>query len=111
MRPFNQREVELNCRLCVEMQGATTRLVNVHDTSKNRDFAFDYSFWSHDNFDVEESGYFRYFHPHSGPAPTNTRTKSTSTKPWAQRSWTTHGRASTAACSRTGRRAPASRTR
>ena len=58
VRPFNQREIELNCRLCIEMQGQTTRLVNVNDTSKNRDFAFDYSFWSHDEFDVEESGYF-----------------------------------------------------
>jgi hypothetical protein len=48
VRPFNQREQELNCRLCVEMQGTTTRLINLDDGGKHRDFAFDYSFWSHD---------------------------------------------------------------
>ena len=52
VRPFNQREIELNCRLCVEMQGVTTRLINLEDSSKNRDFAFDYSFWSHDEFNT-----------------------------------------------------------
>ena len=59
VRPFNQRETELNCRLCVDMQKQTTRLLSLDDPSKNRDFAFDYSFWSHDEFNVEESGYFK----------------------------------------------------
>jgi hypothetical protein len=35
------------------MQKQTTRLLSLDDPSKNRDFAFDYSFWSHDGFDVE----------------------------------------------------------
>lgn len=44
------------------MQNQTTQLINLDDTSKNKNFTFDYSFWSHDNFEVEESGYFRYIH-------------------------------------------------
>lgn len=59
VRPFNQREIDLGCQLCVEMVGNTTRLLDVHDTKKNRDFAFDYSFWSHDEFETETSGYFK----------------------------------------------------
>jgi kinesin family protein 13 len=48
VRPFNQRESDLNCKLCVEMMGSTTRLFDAEDTEKHRDFTFDYSFWSHD---------------------------------------------------------------
>lgn len=59
VRPFNQREIDLGCKLCVEMVGNTTRLLDVDDHKKNRDFAFDYSFWSHDNFETDPSGYFK----------------------------------------------------
>ena len=60
VRPFNQRETALNCRLCVDMVGNMTRLFDADDPeNKHRDFTFDYSFWSHDEFIVEESGYFR----------------------------------------------------
>ncbi len=48
VRPFNQRESDLNCKLCVDMMGSTTRLFDAEDTEKHRDFTFDYSFWSHD---------------------------------------------------------------
>jgi hypothetical protein len=50
VRPFNTREVELGCKLCVEMAENTTRLLDLEDSKRNRDFAFDYSFWSHDEF-------------------------------------------------------------
>lgn len=61
VRPFNPREMSLNCGLCVDMIGNMTRLIDPHDPeNKHRDFTFDYSFWSHDQFQVEESGYFRY---------------------------------------------------
>lgn len=59
VRPFNQREVDLNCRLCVEMNGAMTRLFDANDPDKHRDFTFDYSFWSHDQFFADEAGYFQ----------------------------------------------------
>jgi hypothetical protein len=58
VRPFNARETELNCKLCVEMVGNTTRLLDLDDSKRNRDFAFDYSFWSHDEFTTNEAGYF-----------------------------------------------------
>ena len=50
VRPFNQREIDLNCKLCVEMADKTTILIDTDDPKRNRDFAFDYSFWSHDGF-------------------------------------------------------------
>lgn len=58
VRPFNGREMELNCKLCVDMYGNTTKLLDLEDPKKNRDFAFDYSFWSHDEFTPDERGYF-----------------------------------------------------
>ena len=50
VRPFNQREKDLNCKLCVEMVGPMTRLFDAENTEKHRDYTFDYSFWSHDDF-------------------------------------------------------------
>ncbi len=41
------------------MAGNTTRLLDLDDPKKNRDFTFDYSFWSHDGFEQEPSGYLR----------------------------------------------------
>lgn len=38
------------------MEGNRTTLVDVGDSSKNRDFYFDYSFWSHDGFTTNECG-------------------------------------------------------
>ena len=61
VRPFNQREVDLNCRLCVDMIGPMTRLFDADDPDKHRDYTFDYSFWSHDNFHPDENGYLRYY--------------------------------------------------
>ncbi len=60
VRPFNQREVDLNCKLCVEMKGNMTILFDADDpdNGKHRDYTFDYSFWSHDGFEVAENGYF-----------------------------------------------------
>jgi kinesin family protein 13 len=55
VRPFNQRESDLNCKLCVKMMGPTTRLFDAEDPEdhkKYKEFTFDYSFWSHDQFEV-----------------------------------------------------------
>jgi kinesin family member 13 len=59
VRPFNQREQSLNSKLCVDMVGHMTRLFDADDPDRHRDFTFDYSFWSHDEFTVDEAGYFR----------------------------------------------------
>ena len=57
VRPFNQREIGLNSTLCVEMDGATrTSLLDLVDGKKNKDYFFDYSFWSHDGFEINEDG-------------------------------------------------------
>lgn len=52
VRPFNQRESDLGCKLCVDMVGNMTKLLDPEDldNGKARDFTFDYSFWSHDEF-------------------------------------------------------------
>jgi kinesin family protein 13 len=56
VRPFNPREVELNTKLCVDMTGAKTTLLHIDDPKKNKDFTFDYSYWSHDGFEENENG-------------------------------------------------------
>jgi hypothetical protein len=64
VRPFNQREKEMSSRLCVEMIGPLTRVFDPIDHDKYRDFTFDYSFWSHDQFYADEHGYLSYFFSH-----------------------------------------------
>ena len=56
-----EREIRLGSRLCVEMNGGTTRIADPaggNNINKEgvREFTFDYSFWSHDGFDVTEDG-------------------------------------------------------
>lgn len=54
VRPFNQREIKLRTELCVQMTSNTTILKN--EEGKERTFAFDYSFWSHDGFEERPDG-------------------------------------------------------
>jgi len=57
LRPFNARELELNSQLVINMIGNTTQLTNINDPhSKPREFTFDYSFWSHDEFETRADG-------------------------------------------------------
>ena len=44
LRPFNQREIDLDSKLILEMNGNCTKITNPEDGNK-RDFNFDYSFW------------------------------------------------------------------
>lgn len=55
VRPFNSREMGLNAKCCIKMNGPTTTIVD--DEGTPRDFAFDYSFWSHDGFRTRDDGY------------------------------------------------------
>ncbi|KAL8430559.1 hypothetical protein Efla_000504 [Eimeria flavescens] len=58
VRPFNDREKNMNAELCISMEGKSTTITNKEDAKNpTRTFAFDYSYWSHDGFRVEESGY------------------------------------------------------
>jgi len=45
----------MNARLCIQMEGNTTVATDVDGQKKT--FNFDYSFWSHDGFSVDENGY------------------------------------------------------
>lgn len=113
VRPFNQRESDLGCKLCVDMIGNMTKLLDPEDleNGKHRDFTFDYSFWSHDEFEPDERGYFVYPSRHSVPLAASTRTSSTSSSRWVSRSSKTPGRGITAASLRTDRRVRANPTR
>merc|ERR1711971_809792 len=56
VRPFNDREKgDPKNKLCVSMEGAKTILTS--EEGKTRDYTFDYSFWSHDGFELDENGY------------------------------------------------------
>lgn len=39
------------------MEGTRTSLLDLTDPKKNKDFFFDYSFWSHDGFELNEEGF------------------------------------------------------
>jgi kinesin family protein 1 len=55
VRPFNHRESERNARLIVSTNGPQTTITNP-ETEETRTFTFDYSYWSHDEFEEEEDG-------------------------------------------------------
>ncbi len=55
-RPFNAREKERAAALIIRMEGPTTYIKNP-ETGEEKDFAFDFSYWSHDGFDVRADGY------------------------------------------------------
>jgi len=51
VRPFNQREKDRNATCIIRMMGPKTIIINP-ETQEEKDFAFDYSYWSHDGFDI-----------------------------------------------------------
>ena len=56
VRPFNMREKNLQSKCIISMPGENqTHIIN--DKEKEKVFTFDYSFWSHDDFEVLEDGY------------------------------------------------------
>ena len=56
VRPFNTREKNLQSKCIISMPGENqTHIIN--DKEKEKIFTFDYSFWSHDDFEVLEDGY------------------------------------------------------
>lgn len=59
VRPFNEREKNLNPKLCVSMDGPMTTIFDPKggdpsNKTGERKFTFDYSFWSHDNYVVND---------------------------------------------------------
>lgn len=55
VRPFSKRELNKGAKLIVKMQGNQTTLID-SDNQREKSFRFDYSFWSHDGFEVNENG-------------------------------------------------------
>ncbi|XP_057652749.1 kinesin-like protein KIF16B isoform X2 [Diorhabda carinulata] len=54
VRPFNQRELDMDAQLIIQMQGKTTGILNSKANTRDesiryKEFTFDYSYWSHDS--------------------------------------------------------------
>jgi hypothetical protein len=59
VRPYNERELKMgNPTCCVKMNETQTILIDPH-TEQDRPFTFDYSFWSHDAYKVDDDGITR----------------------------------------------------
>jgi hypothetical protein len=59
VRPFNKREKDMNCEICVSMTGNTITLMPPKGSAEaKRDFSFDHALWSFDQFKEEPNGYF-----------------------------------------------------
>jgi len=54
VRPFNQREKDRNATCIIRMPTQVKTIIINPDTQEEKEFAFDYSYWSHDGFDVLE---------------------------------------------------------
>ncbi|KAK3595061.1 hypothetical protein CHS0354_043156 [Potamilus streckersoni] len=53
----NRREKDRNAQLILDMQGSTTSITDPSSKEQPRKFTFDFSYWSHDGFKEESSGY------------------------------------------------------
>ena len=58
VRPFNSREKDMGAKLVVKMIGKTTQMIDADnpDAPPAAEFAFDFSYWSHDGFHVDDDG-------------------------------------------------------
>lgn len=64
VRPFNDRERNMNAQLCISMEGKATTIENEEEPkSGKKTFTFDFSYWSHDGFENDETGYSRPISP------------------------------------------------
>lgn len=60
VRPFNQRELDMDAKLIIQMKGKMTGILNSKANARDesiryKEFTFDHSYWSHDD---EDSGAF-----------------------------------------------------
>ena len=57
VRPFNGREKDRNAKCIIEMNGPATKIRNPEEPkAEPKNFAFDFSYWSHDGC-VDNNGY------------------------------------------------------
>ena len=59
VRPFNSREKQRDSKLIIDMHGKTTEIRDPQAPAgtEPKKFAFDYSYWSHDDFNERDDGY------------------------------------------------------
>ena len=53
----NDREKKRQATLIIGMNGATTEIKDPSNMKETKRFAFDYSYWSHDQFKTRDDGY------------------------------------------------------
>ncbi|KAK3605709.1 hypothetical protein CHS0354_013504 [Potamilus streckersoni] len=57
VRPFNQREIDREAKLIIQMKGQSTSIENPDARNEEpKTFSFDYSYWSHDGFKTNPDG-------------------------------------------------------
>ncbi|CAF3629264.1 unnamed protein product [Adineta steineri] len=60
VRPFNQREKDRNAKLIIQMNGKSTFITDPRlSIDEQKQFSFDYSYWSHDGFVEHPSGIYQ----------------------------------------------------
>ncbi|CAJ1386067.1 unnamed protein product [Effrenium voratum] len=57
VRPFQDREIQNNASLCISMSQKSTSIFD--SSGKDTMFTFDESFWSHDGYEEDRTGYLR----------------------------------------------------
>lgn len=57
VRPFNQREKQMNTDLCIRMDNKTTVVLDDDGETTRKSFTLDHCFWSHDGYKEEPNGY------------------------------------------------------
>lgn len=57
VRPFNNRELDLNTDLCIKMTDTQTHILD-EEGKLQRTFTYDHCFWSFDGFVKDDKGYF-----------------------------------------------------
>ncbi|XP_065676074.1 kinesin-like protein KIF28 [Hydra vulgaris] len=59
VRPFNSREKERNSQCCLKMIDKMTQIIDPENPDQPpKEFSFDFSYWSHDQFEADENGIF-----------------------------------------------------
>ena len=58
VRPFNGREKDRKAKCIIEMNGPATKIFNPEEPkAEPKNFAFDFSYWSHDGRGVLKNAY------------------------------------------------------
>ncbi|XP_046843384.1 kinesin-like protein KIF28P isoform X2 [Xenia sp. Carnegie-2017] len=58
VRPFNTREKDRNAKCCIDMPSKTMTRIKDPDNPDQppKEFTFDFSYWSHDGYEVNSEG-------------------------------------------------------